>query len=169
MLFFKRGKIPGAREWELRAKLGKNYKEVIEQLNQILSDLDIEVRRVDLGRVGHGGITDKEEEDARYLAVLKGTLSLREARMSGWRIDNLAAIAIAISYIVSKQGKASRSELEKVLSHKFGRWKSLTLLDVFLRNGYLAEDDSEMLSLGWRTKAEIDLRELMTLLSEARG
>ena len=36
LLLFRRGKIPGAKDWELKEKLGKNYEQVLEQLNQLL-------------------------------------------------------------------------------------------------------------------------------------
>ncbi len=40
--------------------------------------------------------------------------------------------------------------------------------DAFIRVGYLAEDDSGLLYLDWRTRAEVDLRTLMSLLVEAK-
>jgi hypothetical protein len=88
--------------------------------------------------------------------------------MCGWRIDTLAGLAIAIAYIVSKQGKASRKDVEKILARKFGKWNAIAMTDAFMRTGYLAEDDSGMLFLDWRTRAEVDLRALMSLLVEAR-
>lgn len=82
-------------------------------------------------------------DEARFFVALKGTLGVKEAKMIGWRIDNLAALSASIAYLVSKQGKAPRDELEKLLGQKFGRWKALTLVDVFLRTGYLEEDDGD--------------------------
>jgi len=170
LLLFRRGKIPGAREWELKEKVGRNYEQVLTQLNQLLSELDLEVKKVK--DQGPSEISSKAEipadEEARYFVALKGTLGLKEAKLIGWRIDNLAALSATIAYIVSKQGKAPREELEKLVANKFGRWKAMTLVDVFLRSGYLEEDDAGTVSLGWRAQSEVDLRALMTKMAEAK-
>jgi len=77
-------------------------------------------------------------------------------------------LAAALSLVVSKQGKVERKELETMIQEKAGRWRTLTLTDTFLRTGYLEEDESGMITLGWRTKAEIDLPSLMLLVAEAK-
>jgi len=167
MLFFKRGKVPGARTWELKTGLGKGFQGILDQLDEMLKDLDLEVKKVE---VSDGDSVSKLEgdENYRYLVRLRGTLSPREARMSGWRIDNLAALAACLAMIVSKEGKCERKDLETLVAQKAGRWKSLTLMDTFLRTGYLEEDEEGLLKLGWRTKAEIDLQTLMLLLAESK-
>ena len=167
MLLFKRGKMPGAKEWALKQQLGKNYAQIVEQLNTLLADLDLEVKKLKEDYVSESA--EGETPDTRFIVTLKGSISPREARMSGWRIDNLAALAASVSYIVSKQGKAPREEVEKLVANKVGRWKTLSLLDSFTRNGYLMEDTEGTMSLGWRTKAEVDLTSLMTLLAESRA
>jgi len=169
LLLFRHGKMPGAREWELQEKVGKNYQQVLAQLNQLLSELDLEVKKVTEPQTGEvtpeaGSAVD----DARYYVALKGTMGVKEAKMIGWRIDNLAALSASVAYLVSKQGKAPREDLEKVLSVKFGRWKAATLVDIFLRTGYLDEDDAGVASLGWRARSEVDLRALMTKMAETR-
>lgn len=170
LLLFRRGKIPGAREWEFKEKVGKNYEQVLAQLNELLSELDLEIKKVTEPRseemTTEGGRASLEE--ARYFVALKGTLGVKEAKMIGWRIDNLAALSASVAYLVSKQGKAAREDLEKLLAQKFGRWKAITLVDIFLRTGYLEEDDAGTMSLGWRTRSEIDLRALMTKMAEAK-
>ena len=170
LLLFRRGKLPGAREWEFKEKIGKNYEQVLAQLNELLSELDLEIKKVTEPRSqemsaesGHGTL-----EEARYFVALKGTLGVKEAKMIGWRIDNLAALSASVAYLVSKQGKAAREDLEKLLALKFGRWKAITLVDIFLRAGYLEEDDAGTKALGWRTRSEVDLRALMTKMAEAK-
>jgi hypothetical protein len=170
LLLFRRGKLPGAREWEFKEKIGKNYEQVLAQLNELLSELDLEIKKVTEPRSqemsaesGHA-----TPEEARYFVALKGTLGVKEAKMIGWRIDNLAALSASIAYLVSKQGKATREDLEKLLAQKFGRWKAITLVDIFLRAGYLEEDDAGTMALGWRTRSEVDLRALMTKMAEAK-
>jgi hypothetical protein len=153
LLFFKRGKLPGAKAWELKSRVGDDYRDVLAHLNEILDPIDLEVKEV-----GEG------EEGPRFMVGLKGTIKPVEARMMGWRIDNLAGLAITIAYIISKQGKAPRKEVEELLSGKLGRWKTLTLLDVYERSGYITEEEEGLLSLGWRTRAEVDIGKLMTSL-----
>ncbi len=168
MLFFKRGRIPGAKAWELKAGLGKSYQKVLDQLDQELKELDLQVKKVEAGGIGEYSPEEDEADKFRYFVRLRGTLTPKEARLSGWRIDNLAALAAALSLVVSKQGKVERKELETMIQEKAGRWRTLTLTDTFLRTGYLEEDESGMISLGWRTKAEIDLPSLMMLVAEAK-
>ncbi len=168
MLFFKRGKVPGARTWELRIGLGKGYPSVLSQLDESLKDLDLEVKKVEVDALADTGRRSDGDEDYRYFVRLKGTLTPKEARMSGWRIDNLAALAACLALIVSKQGKCERKELEELIAHKAGRWRSLTLMDTFFRTGYLEEDDQGLVKLGWRTRAELDLQSLMLLVAESK-
>ncbi len=170
LLLFRRGKMPGAREWELKEKLGKNYEQVLGQLNQLLSELDLEIKKVTEPQTSDVApeYATAALNEARYHVTLKGTLGLKEAKMIGWRVDNLAALSASLAFLVSKQGKAPREDVEKLLAHKFGRWKAATLADIFLRTGYLDEDDAGVMSLGWRTKSEVDLRALMTKMAGAK-
>ena len=168
LLLFRRGKMPGAKEWELKEKVGKNFEQVLEQLNQLLSELDLEIRKVKERTPAYATQDGIPGDERRYYITLKGTLGLKEAKMIGWRIDNLAALAATVALLMSKQGKAPREDLEKLLANKFGRWKSVTLVDIFLRTGYLEEDDAGVISLGWRTQSEIDLKALMTRMAEVK-
>jgi hypothetical protein len=171
LLFFKRGRIPGAREWELKARLGRNYEEILNDFNRLLNDLDLEVKRV--REEGSSTLTDPistdQEPEDRFLVRLRSEMTLSESRLCGWRIDNLAALAITIASIISKQGKAPRDEVERSLSEKLGRWQSMNLIDIFIRTGYVREDETGLLRLGWRTKSEVDLKALMTLLLETKS
>jgi hypothetical protein len=168
MLFFKRGRVPGARSWELKTGLGKEYLKVLTQLDEELKDLDLEVKKVESQVLTDYKQGPDGEEETRYFVRLKGTLTPREARMTGWRIDNLAALAACMSLIVSKQGKSDRKEIEQIIGEKVGRWRALTLTDAFLRSGYLEEDEEGLLKLGWRTRAELDLESLMTLIAGSK-
>jgi hypothetical protein len=168
MLFFKRGRVPGARSWELKTGLGKEYLKVLDQLDENLKDLDLEVKKVESQSLSDYRPSLDGEDETRYFVRLKGTLTPREARMTGWRIDNLAALAACMSLIVSKQGKSERKEVEQIIGEKIGRWRALTLTDAFLRSGYLEEDEEGLLKLGWRTRAELDLESLMMLIAESK-
>ena len=168
LLVFRRGKMPGAKEWELKEKLGKNFEQVLAQLNQLLSELDLEIKKVKEHSTADTLRNGSPIDENRYYIALKGTMGLKEAKMIGWRIDNLAALAASVAYLLSKQGKAPREDLEKLLAIKFGRWKAVTLVDIFLRTGYLEEDDAGVTSPGWRTLSEVDLKTLMTKMAEVK-
>jgi len=140
----------------------------LTQLDESLKDLDLEVKKVESRVLSDYKPGPDAEEESRYFVRLKGTLTPREARMTGWRIDNLAALAACLSLIVSKQGKSERKELEEIIGQKVGRWRALTLTDAFLRSGYLEEDEEGLVKLGWRTRAELDLESLMMLIAETK-
>jgi hypothetical protein len=171
LLFFKRGRIPGAREWELKARLGRNYEEILDDFNRILNDLDLEVKRVreEAPNTLTDPISTDQEPEDRFLVRLRSEMTLSESRLCGWRIDNLAALAMTIALVISKQGKAPRDEVERSLSQKLGRWQSMNLVDIFIRTGYVREDETGLLRLGWRTKSEVDLKALMSLLLEMKS
>src|SRR3989442_14823752 len=124
MLFFKRGRVPGAKAWELKAGIGKSYEKVLAQLDEELKELDLQVKKVEAGGIGEYSPDDDEADKFRYFVRLRGTLTPKEARLSGWRIDNLAALAAALSLVVSKQGKVERKELEIMIAEKAGRWRT---------------------------------------------
>ena len=82
----------------------------------------------------------------------------------GWRIDDLAGLAITISYIISKKGQATRKDVEKLLSEKMPNWKVGLNIDRYIRYGYLTQDDNGQLFLDWRTRAEVDQKALINML-----
>ena len=84
--------------------------------------------------------------------------------MSGWRIDDIAGLAITISHIISKKGKAPRDEVEKLLRDKLPGWRVDLNIDRYIRAGYLAQDENRQLYIDWRTRAEVDEKALVNLL-----
>jgi len=76
----------------------------------------------------------------------------------------MAILTVALSYILSKRGKAPLKEVERVLEEKFPRWRVEQDIDRFIRRGYLEEDDEGVLYVGWRTRAEVDQKALLGLL-----
>lgn len=156
LILFKRGRRPGARDWELRQRVGKDWEEHVKALNESLAPLDLEVKRIEEPTLAEGA-----EPPVRYVAALKGTLTPTDARMAGWRIDWLAGLAAALGLVLAKQGRAPRDEVEDLLAERLGRWRSQSAVDGYVRAGYLREDDDGLLTLDWRTTAEVDVRQLM--------
>ena len=153
LLFYRHHIQPGAKAWELRRALGRDYERVIKILEAELERFGLQVKRIDEG-------TGSE----RYYVTMRGHPPLTEARTFGWRIDDMAMLAVALAHILSRGGKVPLKEIERLLEEKFPRWRLQPTIDRFIRRGYLSEDDEGMVYLGWRARAEIDQRTLLGLL-----
>ncbi len=171
MLFYRRHQKPGVKGWELHKALGVDYPKVLGILDDYLKSLDLQVKTVFEEEKTPSGKPSLEELDrARFYVTLRGELTPKESKMIGWRIDDLAGLAMAISYIISKKGQAPRKDVEELLSEKLPGWKVGLNIDRYIRYGYLEQDDNEQLYLDWRTRAEVDEKALIDLLlrSEAQ-
>jgi len=165
LLFFKRHQLPGSRGYELRQELGMEYPDVLEALDTYLKELDLKVTRVfDEPEMDYAEPTREQLSEARYYITLRGTMEPKTAKTSGWRIDDIAGLAVAVAYLISKQGRAARTDLEKVLSEKLQGWRVDVNLGRYVREGYLGEDDHGNLYLDWRSRAEIDQKQLVSLI-----
>ncbi|MEM3402916.1 MAG: hypothetical protein QXT22_02375 [Candidatus Hadarchaeales archaeon] len=156
LLLFKHRMEPGARRWELRRAVGKNYEEILKILDSELEKLGLEVKVVKEA--------EEVSESDRFLVVFRGHPSLGDVRTFGWRIDDMAMLTVALSYILAKGGKAPLKEIEKILEEKFPKWRVEATLERFIRRGYLSEDEKGVAYIGWRTRAEIDQKTLLSLL-----
>lgn len=150
--------------WELRRKLGSDYPKVLKILDNRLEALDLQVKTVFDGEKPAGEPTLEQLDKARFYITLRGGLNSKEPKMMGWRIDDIAGLATAISYIISKKGKAPREEVENLLRNKLPGWRVNINMNRYIRSGYLTEDENGQLYLDWRTRAEIDQRTLVDLL-----
>jgi len=164
LLFYRRHRKPGVKGWELRKRLGSDYPRVLGLLDTYLEKLDLQVKTVFEGEKPAEKPTLEQLDRARFFITLRGGLTPKEAKMSGWRIDDIAGLAIAISYIISKKGKASRDEVEELLRDKLPSWRVDLNMDRYIRAGYLAQDENRQLYLDWRTRAEVDEKALVDLL-----
>jgi hypothetical protein len=165
MLFYRRHQKPGVKGWELHRALGADYPKVLEVLDDYLKSLDLQVKTVFEEEKTPAGKPSLEELDkARFYVTLRGELTPKEPKMMGWRIDDLAGLAVAISHIISKKGQAPRKDVEELLSEKLPGWKVGMNIDRYIRYGYLQQDDNEQLYLDWRTRAEVDEKALIDLL-----
>jgi hypothetical protein len=164
LLFYKRHRKPGVKGWELRRSLGSDYPKVIRLLDSYLEKLDLQVKTVFEGEKPAEKPTLAQLDKARFYVTLRGTITPKETKLCGWRIDDIAGLAMAISYIISKKGKAPREEVEKLLRDKLPGWRVDINLDRYIRAGYLAEDENSQLYLDWRTRAEVDQKALVDML-----
>jgi acetylornithine deacetylase/succinyl-diaminopimelate desuccinylase-like protein len=156
VLVLQRGRNPGVKGWELKRHLGRDYRNIIEVLSEDMSELGLEVFEV------KG--PDGSEDTSRFLLRFREPPSITEAETSGIRIDDLAVLAATIAFVNSKQGRASRREVEHFLREKFPKWRVEYSLDRYVKRGYLEEDERSLLHIGWRTRAEVDEKTLMTMI-----
>jgi len=164
LLFYRRHRKPGVKGWELRKRLGSDYPKVLGLLDTYLEKLDLQVKTVFEGEKPLEKPTLEQLDRARFYITLRGGLTPKETKMSGWRIDDIAGLAIAISYIISKKGKAPRDEVQELLRDKLPGWRVDLNMDRYIRAGYLAQDENRQLYLDWRTRAEVDEKALVDML-----
>ena len=122
MLFYKRHQKPGVKGWELHKALGSDYPKVLDLLDDYLKPLDLQVKTVFEEEKTPEKPTLEELDKARFYVALRGGLQTKD-KLMGWRIDDLAGLAITISYIISKKGQAPRKDVEKLLGEKMPNWK----------------------------------------------
>ncbi|MEM4188245.1 MAG: hypothetical protein QXN56_03695 [Candidatus Hadarchaeum sp.] len=156
LLFFRHHMQPGAKAWELRRALGRDYEQILKLLDAELEKLGLTVKRVSEG--------EESSESDRYFITLRGHPKLSDARTFGWRVDDMAMLTVALAHVLSRGGKAPLKEVERILQEKFPRWRVEATIDRFIRRGYLSEDEQGLLYLGWRAMAEVDQRQLLGLL-----
>lgn len=148
LLFFRRHYQPGVKEWELKKILGESYDEILQLLNKELDRLGMQVTRIG------------DKDDAWYIITLKDSV-IKKA--TGWRVDDMAALAATLAFLLAHQGKAPRKDLENLLKEKFPRWKASTNVTRFIKLGYL-QDEKDLISIGWRTMAEVDRETLLGMI-----
>ena len=164
LLFYKRHIKPGVKGWELKNTLGSDYPKVLKVLDSHLEKLDLKVKTVFEGEEPKEKPTLEELNKARFFITLRGGLPSKDPKMMGWRIDDIAGLAITISYIISKKGKAHREDVTGLLRSKLPGWRVEMNLNRYIKSGYLVEDEHNMLYLDWRTRAEVDQKTLVDLL-----
>lgn len=169
LLFYRRHSKPGTKGWELRRQLGSDYRKVLDLLDDYLERLDLQVKTVFEEGDAPENPTPSDLNRARFLVTLRGSLTPREAKLVGWRIDDIAGLAVSIGYIISKRGKAPRREVEDLLRSKLPNWRVDINLNRYIRSGYLSEDENSQLYLDWRTRTEVDQKALVDLLLSAES
>lgn len=156
VLILQRGRNPGVKGWELKRQLGRDYRRIVEVLSKDIASLGLEIYEVK----GPDGTDDS----TRFLLRFREPPTITEAETSGIRIDDLAVLAASIAFVNSKHGRVNRKETEQFLRDKFPKWRVEYSLDRYLKRGYLELDDKGLLHIGWRTRAEVDEKTLMTMI-----
>ena len=164
LLFFKRHRKPGVKGWELKKRLGTDYSRILAMLNNYLEKLDLQVKTIFEEGTPPEKSTPAQKDGARYYVTLRGDLTPKETKMMGWRIDDIAGLALTIAMIMTKKGKASRKEIVQLLKDKLPNWRVDTNIDRYIKSGYLDQDEHGQLYLDWRTRAEVDEKDLIDSL-----
>ena len=163
LLFFTHHRLPGVRGWELRKELGGDWMNVLDVLDKQLKPLDLQVTRA-FDEPDIIEPTAAQLQDARYYVTLRGTVDQKAAKTIGWRIDDIAGLAVSVAYLISKQGKSPRVDVERVLEEKLPGWRVKLNVDRYIQQGYLGEDEQGVMYLDWRSRAEIDTKKLVDLV-----
>ncbi len=164
LLFFTHHRLPGVRGWELRQELGPDWLDIVDVLDTQLKPLDLKITRVlEIPEV-EAEPTRAQLADARFYVTMRGTVDQKTAKSIGWRIDDIAGLAVTIAYIISKQGKSLRTDVEKILSEKLPGWRVKMSIDRYVNQGYLGEDERGVIYMNWRSRAEIDQKQLVDLV-----
>ena len=88
LLFYRRHRKPGVKGWELRKRLGSDYPKVLGLLDSYLEKLDLQVKTVFEAETPEKP-TLEQLDRARFFITLRGGLTPKETKMSGWRIDDI--------------------------------------------------------------------------------
>jgi len=159
LILFRRGMRPGASLEELQKVVGEDVEESIRSLNELLGELGLEVVVVEE--------TDELLGGGRKRAFVrsKPPLNRQEVKLCGFDRRHLAALAVTSSFLANRGGRARELELVNLLRKKR---ISPRKIDRLVESGYLSRD-GEMISLSWRTLAEVDLEHLKRLFISAKS
>ena len=163
LLFFKHHRLPGVRGWELRQELGAEWLDVVDVLDKQLKPLDLQVTRA-LDDPDIIEPTRAQLADARFYITMRGSVDQKTAKTIGWRIDDIAGLAVTIAFLISRQGKTPRVDVERTLGEKLPGWRAKMNVDRYIEEGYLGEDESGNLYIDWRSRAEVDQKQLVDLV-----
>jgi len=164
LLFFRHHRLPGVRGWELRQELGADWLDVVDVLDRQLKPLDLQVTRAIEDPDIVGEPTRAQLADARFHITMRGSVDQKTAKTIGWRIDDIAGLAVSIAFLISRQGKTPRVDVERVLGEKLPGWRARMNVDKYIQDGYLGEDEKGNLYMDWRSRAEVDQKKLVDLV-----
>jgi hypothetical protein len=158
LILFRRGMRPGASLEELERAVGDGVEDSLRSLNDVLGELGLEIVVVDESDELLGG------ERKRAFVRSKPPLQRQDIKLCGFDRRQLAALAVTSSFLANRGGRAKELELVNLLKTKR---ISPRKIDRLIEAGYLSRDD-DMVSLSWRTLAEVDLDQLKRLFISAK-
>jgi len=65
---------------------------------------------------------------------------------------------------IRDRGKTPRVDVERTLGEKLPGWRAKMNVDRYIDEGYLGEDESGNLYIDWRSRAEVDQKQLVDLV-----
>jgi hypothetical protein len=157
-------RLPGVRGWELRRRLGKNYPKLIESLNSRLKEVGLQVKIIHDQEAEEGDL-----DRARFYIVLSDPLNISDIPTLGYSLDELAVLSATLAYLFTKNEKANYKEVVEMLETKYQKWRVESILERLSRKGYLVRNDDGTISIGWRTKVEVDKQELLKAFVNIAG
>ncbi|MEM0118549.1 MAG: hypothetical protein QXV32_08875 [Conexivisphaerales archaeon] len=163
-LLMQRHSQPGAKGWELKRILGRNYLKLIPLIEQKAEELGMTLKIV--SEENEVEASDENLDRARFVLVSKHPVPDREA--GGWlRMEEAASLAIILAAIHTKGSAESKDEALQMVKEKLPAWRAEQIISKLIRLGYL-EEDSGYLQTGWRSKIEIDMNQLLTAILTKR-
>jgi hypothetical protein len=157
-------RLPGVRGWELRRRLGKNYPKLIESLHSKLKEVGLQVKIIHDQEAEVGDL-----DRARFYIVLSDPLNISDIPTLGYSLDELAVLSATLAYLFTKNEKANYKEVVEMLETKYQKWRVESILERLSRKGYLVKNDDGTISIGWRTKVEVDKQELLKAFVNIAG
>ena len=152
-------RTPGIRGWELRRRIGKNYPKILEALEERLKQIGLRLKVV------HEG--EKDDLDrARFYVVVNDPLSVSDLTTIGFRLDELAILAATLAFLFTRNEKAPLKEVVEMLESKYPKWRVESAIEKLIRRGYLIKTEEEVLTIGWRTKVEVEKQALLKAFAE---
>lgn len=163
LLLLQRHLKPGVKGWELKRALGRRYLDIIKILDEELAKFSLKVKIVFRDDVDLDRVSMEDYDRALFIVTLREPAKTTDILTVGWRIDDVGALAATLAYVNSRGGFTRRREIEDLLAEKLPRWRVDSLIDKFVRYGYLREEGG-VIKIGWRARAEIDFNMLSMLL-----
>ena len=106
-----------------------------------------------------------QDYDKAYFYITTSEPIIATPLKGQFNMEELGALAASILLIYSKNNKYEYENLIDFLSNKISKLKTRRFIDKFIKKGYLEIDENNILSLGWRTYAEIDLQMLTKIIA----
>ncbi len=157
MLLISRGR-PGIKGWELRRHFGPGYLRVLEVVKVEASKLGLELRSVE-DEEGKG------PDFARYMLVTSEPAAEVGSPLT---MVEAAALALIVTFVYGGRNEVPLKEVRQALYAKLNKWRADQALYRLSRLGYIDIDD-DIVRLGWRTRAEVNVERLARALVAIRS